>query len=87
MTRSDAIEAVLAHAHAAVGISEEPRGSNDGPELRRFLAGTGFEPGQAWCAYFVQAIGQRALASSQGLVVGEVDAAARSVRLTRAPAG
>jgi hypothetical protein len=61
MTRSDAIEAVLAQAHAAVGVSEEPKGSNDGPALRRLLAGTGFVPGQAWCAYAVQAIGQRAL--------------------------
>ncbi len=61
MTRSDAIEAVLSQAKAAVGICEEPRGSNDGPALRRFLAGTGFQPGQAWCAYAVQAIGQRAL--------------------------
>lgn len=61
MIRSDAIEAVLTQAHAAVGISEEPRGSNDGPALRRFLAGTGFRPGEAWCAYAVQSIGQRAL--------------------------
>ena len=41
MTRSDAIEAVLTQAKAAVGICEEPRGSNDGPALRRFLAGRG----------------------------------------------
>lgn len=61
MTRNDAIESVLAQAAKAVGIAEEPRGSNDGPALRRFLAGTGFEPGQAWCAYAVQAVGQRAL--------------------------
>ena len=61
MTRSDAIEAVLTQAQAAVGICEEPKGSNDGPALRRFLAGTGFRPGEAWCAYAVQSVGQRAL--------------------------
>lgn len=61
MTREGAIEAVLSQAGAAVGICEEPRGSNDGPALRRFLAGTGFVPGQAWCAYAVQSVGQRAL--------------------------
>ena len=58
MTRSDAIEQVLAQAGNVVGIHEEPRGSNDGPALRRLLAGTEFAPGQAWCAYFVQAIGR-----------------------------
>lgn len=31
MTRSDAIEQVLAQAGNVVGIHEEPRGSNDGP--------------------------------------------------------
>lgn len=34
------------------GLAEVPKGSNDGHELRAFLGGTAFSPGEYWCLYF-----------------------------------
>lgn len=40
-------------ALSKVGVMEDPLGSNDGPEVRQFLASVGLGPGNAWCAAFV----------------------------------
>ena len=74
MTRTEAISAVLAQAEKAVGISESPKGSNDGQALRAFLLGSGFVPGQAWCAYGLWTIGNKALGSQWPLLrTGDCD--------------
>lgn len=44
---------VLAAAQAAIGITESPPGSNDGPGLAIFRSAvSGAQAGQPWCAYF-----------------------------------
>lgn len=45
--------AALAFAGTQVGVKEQPALSNDGPEVRRYLASVGLPPGQPWCAAFV----------------------------------
>lgn len=44
--------AVLACARADLeaGVREQPPGSNNGPEIRAYLAGVGVPPPAAWCA-------------------------------------
>lgn len=34
-------------------VREMPLGSNDGPDVRKYLKSVGLEPGFAWCAAFV----------------------------------
>lgn len=44
----------LAAYHADVlKVQEEPKGSNRGPWVDRYLSAAGVEPGQPWCASFV----------------------------------
>lgn len=43
---------IIAEATRLIGLEEEPRGSNDGPNLRKALADTHFKPGDRWCMYF-----------------------------------
>lgn len=40
-------------AATQIGVSEKPRGSNDGPEVRQYLAAVKLGPGYAWCMAFV----------------------------------
>lgn len=55
---------VIEEANSKVGLQEKPRGSNDGPELRAYLKDTGFEPGQPWCLYFLEAVISKAFAKA-----------------------
>jgi hypothetical protein len=44
---------VLAAAETQVGVSEQPPGSNDGPQLAVYRSAVaGAQPGEPWCAYF-----------------------------------
>lgn len=36
-------------ALSQLGVQEHPKGSNDGPEVRKYLASVGLGPGNAWC--------------------------------------
>jgi hypothetical protein len=52
------VRGALAAAAAAVGVMENPPGSNRGPEVDRYLRGVGIDPttgSYAWCAAFVYA--------------------------------
>lgn len=40
-------------AKSQIGISEQPPGSNDGPQIKQFLASVGIYSPAAWCAAFV----------------------------------
>lgn len=52
-TAADAGARTLAAAESQVGVSEQPPGSNDGPQLGVYRASVaGAEPGEPWCAYF-----------------------------------
>jgi hypothetical protein len=47
-------QGVLAAAESQVGVSEEPPGSNDGPQISVYRdAVAGAAPGEPWCASFV----------------------------------
>ena len=35
------------------GVAEKPHGSNDGPEVRKYLKSVGLGPGNPWCMAFV----------------------------------
>jgi CHAP domain len=44
---------VLAAAETQVGVSEQPPGSNDGPQIATYrTAVAGAQAGEPWCAYF-----------------------------------
>lgn len=45
-------ENIVAKALSHVGEKEDPPGSNSGPEVDKYLAYVGFEPGNPWCAAF-----------------------------------
>jgi len=46
-------ERVLAAAQSQLGVSEQPPGSNDGPQIAVYRdAVAGSQPGEPWCAYF-----------------------------------
>ena len=47
-------------AISQMGVSEVPLGSNDGPEVKLYLASIGLGPGYAWCAAFVYWCTQKA---------------------------
>src|SRR5690348_9736076 len=55
-------------------VEEEPRGSNRGEWVDRYLAAAGAEPGEPWCASFVtyllQQCGYEHLPSAPAAVVG-----------------
>jgi hypothetical protein len=45
--------AVLAAAQSQIGVTEQPPGSNDGPQLGVYRSAVaGAQPGEPWCAYF-----------------------------------
>jgi hypothetical protein len=83
----------LAAAETQVGATEQPPGSNDGPQLAAYRSAVaGAEPGEPWCAYFASWAAQQAGAplgsNGQGLgSVGEIaDWAASTGRLLSASA-
>lgn len=43
----------LAHAATYVGVSEQPLGSNDGPQVRVWLKNVGITSPAPWCAAFM----------------------------------
>lgn len=49
----DLATASMNYASTQLGIHEEPKGSNSGPEVDAYLAYVGLKPGAAWCAAFV----------------------------------
>lgn len=82
----------LAAAQSALGITEDPPGSNDGPGLAIFRSSVaGAEGGQPWCAYFASWAAQQAGApvgtagQGEGSVEGISAWAAQNGRLL--PAG
>lgn len=46
-------EKALQVAQTQVGVSEVPKNSNDGPEVRQYLKSIGLNAGYAWCMAFV----------------------------------
>src|SRR5262249_7527495 len=82
----------LAAAESQIGVTEQPPGSNDGPQIAQYRAAVaGSYAGAPWCAYFVSWAAAQAGApigdSGQGLgSVAEItDWAARTGRLTQTP--
>ena len=53
LTSKDIVDGALTVALSKVGVRENPRGSNSGPEVDQFLASVRLLPGQSWCASFV----------------------------------
>lgn len=45
-------DAVISFASTQVGVREKPMGSNDGPEVAKYLKAVGLNPGHAWCVAF-----------------------------------
>ena len=45
--------AALRYAQSQVGQREQPKGSNRGPMVDKYLASVGLQPGYAWCQAFV----------------------------------
>lgn len=44
---------LLAAAESQIGVSEQPPGSNNGPQISTYRSAVaGAEPGEPWCAYF-----------------------------------
>jgi len=80
-------------AESQVGVTEQPPGSNDGPQIATYRTATqGAYAGAPWCAYFVSWCASQAGAPigdhGQGLgSVAEITDWARSTgRLTQTPA-
>lgn len=79
-------QAALRHAEKAVGVSEDPPGSNMGEEVEGFLSSVGLDGGNAWCAAFVYwcveraaaEIGQANCLPRTGLVMGMWSGARRA---------
>ena len=85
--------AALQVAESQVGVTEQPPGSNDGPQIAEYRTATqGAYAGAPWCAYFVSWCASQAGApigdQGQGLgSVSEITDWARSTgRLTQTPA-
>jgi hypothetical protein len=85
--------AALQVAESQVGVTEQPPGSNDGPEIAEYRTATqGAYAGAPWCAYFVSWCANQAGAPigdhGQGLgSVAQISDWARSTgRLTQTPA-
>ena len=85
--------AALQVAESQVGVTEQPPGSNDGPQIAMYRTATqGAYAGAPWCAYFVSWCANQAGApigdQGQGLgSVAEITDWARSTgRLTQTPA-
>ena len=80
-------------AESQVGVTEQPPGSNDGPQIAQYRTATqGAYAGAPWCAYFVSWCAAEAGApiGSQGQGLGSVaeitDWARSTGRLTQTPA-
>ena len=75
----------LAAAETAIGVTESPSGSNDGPGLAIFRSAVqGAEAGQPWCAYFASWAakqGGQAL-GDQGQGIGSVEGIAEWAQST-----
>jgi hypothetical protein len=51
---SGSANAIVAAAESQVGVTEQPPGSNDGPQIATYRSAVaGAQPGEPWCAYFV----------------------------------
>lgn len=59
--------AVLNTLRSELGAEEEPRGSNRGPKIKKYLAATGLPEGYPWCAAVIAWAGREA-ASESGFV-------------------
>lgn len=44
---------MLTEARSQLGVHEVPKGSNRGPQVNKYLASVGLNPGYAWCMAFV----------------------------------
>jgi len=47
------LQSVIIHAMMSVGVREQPRNSNRGPQVDVFLQRAGVMPGYAWCCAFM----------------------------------
>lgn len=56
VTASDLAQAIIRTAIAAVGCSEDPDGSNRGPQVDQWNTAAGVPVGSYWCASFVGAV-------------------------------
>jgi CHAP domain len=86
-------QTALQVAETQVGVTEQPPGSNDGPQIAQYRTATqGAYAGAPWCAYFVSWCAAEAGApiGSQGQGLGSVaeitDWARSTGRLTQTPA-
>jgi hypothetical protein len=86
-------QTALQVAETQVGVTEQPPGSNDGPQIAQYRTATqGAYAGAPWCAYFVSWCAAQAGApiGSQGQGLGSVaeitDWARSTGRLTQTPA-
>jgi len=61
--------AALELARAAIGVTEKPIGSNNGPEVKKYLAAVGLPPGYAWCMAFVYYMVEAAAAGGEVPIV------------------
>jgi len=50
---SDIVSLALKAAQGQVGQAEQPKGSNSGPMVDKYLRSVGLKPGFAWCQAFV----------------------------------
>ncbi len=90
---ANAGQTALQVAETQVGVTEQPPGSNDGPQIAQYRTATqGAYAGAPWCAYFVSWCAAEAGApiGSQGQGLGSVaeitDWARSTGRLTQTPA-
>lgn len=61
MTRAEAVARLIGAMEALEGVAEEPKGSNSGTMVERFLKAVGLKRGDPWCAAVVADAGKRAL--------------------------
>ena len=54
------VQEMLQAAVSQVGVQEVPKGSNRGPQVSKYLASVGLNPGYAWCMAFVYWCAQQA---------------------------
>lgn len=62
----------LAVAVTQLGVQEEPKGSNSGPQVNKYLASIGLGPGYSWCMAFVYWCFREANAAAQLVPTGGV---------------
>ena len=62
----------LAVAISQLGVQEDPKGSNSGPQVNKYLASVGLGPGYSWCMAFVYWCFREANAASQLVTTGGV---------------